>query len=158
MQNAFIELFNGRLRDECLNEALFSSLRDARTELAKWTEDYNKHRPHSALDNITPAEFALKKRLHETTFKTRDSPLNRREVGSHVRTPILLRNLDTLFLKMILCLFLSLKACCLSLLQRPILIGDLLMRKLLAHRETLTTCQRDISLLLWLLISVGPEN
>lgn len=49
MQNAFVESFNGRLRDECLNETLFSSLRYARTVLAVWKLDYNTVRPHSAL-------------------------------------------------------------------------------------------------------------
>ena len=59
-QNAFIESFNGRLRDECLNETLFSSLNDAREELAKWREDYNYHRPHSSIGNLTPSEFVEK--------------------------------------------------------------------------------------------------
>lgn len=59
-QNAFIESFNGRLRDECLNEIAFSTLSEARSELAIWKEDYNRQRPHSALGNITPAEFASK--------------------------------------------------------------------------------------------------
>ena len=59
-QNAFIESFNGRLRDECLNETLFSSLRDARYELSRWREDYNQVRPHSALGNLSPAEFVKK--------------------------------------------------------------------------------------------------
>lgn len=60
MQNAFIESFNGRLRDECLNENLFSSLDEAREVLRNWKEDYNQIRPHSALGNIAPAEFAKK--------------------------------------------------------------------------------------------------
>lgn len=59
-QNAFIESFNGRLRDECLNERLFSTLADARTAISRWKEDYNHHRPHSALGNLTPAEYANK--------------------------------------------------------------------------------------------------
>ena len=63
MQNGFIESFNGRFRDEFLNEVLFSTLTDARTLIAKWMEDYNRHRPHSALGNIPPAEFAMKMRL-----------------------------------------------------------------------------------------------
>ena len=46
-QNAFIESFNGKLRDECLNETLFSSLADAKHELTKWKEDYNNWRPYS---------------------------------------------------------------------------------------------------------------
>ena len=57
-QNAFIESFNGKLRDECLNETLFSSLADAREELKKWQEDYNTQRPHSSIGNLTPSEFA----------------------------------------------------------------------------------------------------
>lgn len=62
-QNAFIESFNGRLRDECLNETLFSSLNDAREELIKWREDYNHYRPHSSIGNLTPSEFVEKIRM-----------------------------------------------------------------------------------------------
>jgi putative transposase len=57
-QNAFIESFNGRLRDELLNEALFASLTHAREALAIWKDDYNTVRPHSALGNLTPATYA----------------------------------------------------------------------------------------------------
>lgn len=56
-QNAFIESFNARLRDECLNETLFSTLGEARAVLARWRRDYNQVRPHSALSNQTPEEF-----------------------------------------------------------------------------------------------------
>tara|TARA_B100001939_G_C16876116_1_gene588742 strand:+ start:325 stop:1221 length:897 start_codon:yes stop_codon:yes gene_type:complete len=56
MQNGFVESFNGRLRDECLNETLFSSLRHARIVLAAWRHDYNHVRPHSALDGKSPIE------------------------------------------------------------------------------------------------------
>lgn len=59
-QNAFVESFNGKLRDECLNETLFSSLREARDVLEEWRTDYNRRRPHSALGNLTPSEFAEK--------------------------------------------------------------------------------------------------
>ena len=59
-QNAFIESFNGRLRDECLNETLFSSLHDARYELNRWREDYNQVGPQFALGNLSPAEFVKK--------------------------------------------------------------------------------------------------
>ncbi len=62
-QNAFIESFNGKLRDECLNENLFSSLDDAKSVLKDWKEDYNHHRPHSSLENLTPQEFAQKMRM-----------------------------------------------------------------------------------------------
>jgi putative transposase len=51
-QNAFIESFNGRLRDELLNETLFSSLAHAREALAEWRLDYNTIRPHSSLGNL----------------------------------------------------------------------------------------------------------
>ena len=55
-QNAFIESFNGSLRDELLNEEMFDSLDDARRKLALWRYDYNNVRPHSSLENQTPAE------------------------------------------------------------------------------------------------------
>ena len=55
-QNAFIESFNGSLRDEILNEEMFDSLDDARRKLALWRYDYNNVRPHSSLGNQTPAE------------------------------------------------------------------------------------------------------
>jgi len=62
-QNGFIESFNGKLRDECLNENLFSSLSYARETLELWQHDYNYQRPHSALGNLTPMEFAEKKTM-----------------------------------------------------------------------------------------------
>jgi putative transposase len=57
-QNAFVESFNGRLRDELLNETLFTSLAHARTALAAWQADYNTVRPHSAIGNLPPAIYA----------------------------------------------------------------------------------------------------
>lgn len=59
VQNAFSESFNGRLRDECLNESWFVSLRDARETIEAWRLDYNNVRPHSGLADATPAAFAL---------------------------------------------------------------------------------------------------
>ena len=64
-QNAFIESFNGCLRDEFLNETNFTTLREDRAGLVAWKEDYNQERPHSALGNIPPAEFAEKIRIEE---------------------------------------------------------------------------------------------
>ena len=58
MQNGFVESFNGRLRDECRNETLFTSLAHARFVLAAWRHDYNTVRPHSKLGGKTPAEIA----------------------------------------------------------------------------------------------------
>ena len=57
-QNAFIESFNGRLRDEFLNETLFISLAHARAALAAWKHDYNTVRPHSSIGNLAPAHYA----------------------------------------------------------------------------------------------------
>jgi putative transposase len=57
-QNAFIESFNGRLRDECLNETLFSTLHEARWIIEAWRVDYNSERPHTSLNGLTPNEFA----------------------------------------------------------------------------------------------------
>ncbi|MET4233274.1 transposase InsO family protein [Bradyrhizobium sp. LA6.10] len=54
MQNAFIESFNGRLRDELLNETLFTSLAQARVAFGCWRADYNEVRPHSAIGNKAP--------------------------------------------------------------------------------------------------------
>jgi putative transposase len=60
VQNAYIESFNGRLRDECLNANWFTSLNDARRKVETWRLDYNQQRPHSSLDYLSPAEFARK--------------------------------------------------------------------------------------------------
>jgi putative transposase len=56
-QNGFVESFNGRLRDECLNEHLFPSLAAARRIIEAWRTDYNTVRPHSSLGGMAPAEF-----------------------------------------------------------------------------------------------------
>ena len=58
MQNGFGESFNGRMRDEPLNETPFLSLAHARVEIAAWVQDYNRERPRSALGYTTPAAFA----------------------------------------------------------------------------------------------------
>lgn len=58
VENAFVESFNGKFRDECLNEHWFLDLSDARTKIEAWRRDYNGARPHSSLDNITPNEYS----------------------------------------------------------------------------------------------------
>jgi putative transposase len=58
VENAYVESFNGKFRDECLNEHWFTSLPHARDVIAGWRQDYNEVRPHSSLGNATPAEFA----------------------------------------------------------------------------------------------------
>ena len=57
--NALVESFNGRLRDECLNANWFLSLGDARSKIEVWRRQYNESRPHTALGWLTPQEFAL---------------------------------------------------------------------------------------------------
>jgi len=58
MQNGVIESFNGRMRDELLNETLFFDLDDARAKIANWVADYNIRRPHSSLKYLIPAAYA----------------------------------------------------------------------------------------------------
>ena len=80
MQNAFIESFNGRLRDELLNETLFPSLSYARIALEEWRADYNGKRPHSRLGWLTPTEYA-------TTFTPRRD-LALRSIASSTPAPV----------------------------------------------------------------------
>ena len=62
VENAFIESFNGRLRDECMNVHQFTSIEDAKAKIEAWRRDYNEHRPHSALGHLTPNEYADQRR------------------------------------------------------------------------------------------------
>ena len=57
-QNAYVESFNGRLRDECLNEHWFTSLAHARVEIERWRREYNEERPKKSLGGLTPALYA----------------------------------------------------------------------------------------------------
>ena len=66
-ENAFIESFNGRQRDECVNENLFSTLSEARDVIEEWRQNYNQTRPHSALDWLTPNEFVQPLSGHDRT-------------------------------------------------------------------------------------------
>ena len=62
VENAYIESFNGRLRDECLNEHWFMTMAHARRVIESWRIEYNTERPHSSLGNLTPEEFAAESR------------------------------------------------------------------------------------------------
>jgi len=62
VQNAYVESFNGKFRDECLNEPWFANLAPARAVIGAWRRDYNEQRPHMSLDYETPAEFAARYR------------------------------------------------------------------------------------------------
>lgn len=66
--NAYIESFNGRLRQECLNEHWFLSLDDAREKVESWRRDYNEERPHSSLGNATPLEFAAQAEVQKAAL------------------------------------------------------------------------------------------
>ena len=70
-QNAYIESFNGRLRDECLNEHWFPSLLHARTEIETWRREYNEERPKKALGGMTPSAYA-----EQLAMKAVTSPLD----------------------------------------------------------------------------------
>jgi putative transposase len=66
-ENGHIESFNGRLRDEFLNVTQFLSIDDAKAKIDAWRIDYNAHRPHSSLGNLTPSEFAAKRQGNRTS-------------------------------------------------------------------------------------------
>lgn len=70
MDNGHIESFNGRLRDECLNQNTFLSLADARNTVERWRQDYNRQRPHSSLNWMTPEEFRKKNQHCNPTENT----------------------------------------------------------------------------------------
>ena len=70
MQNGFVASFNGRLRDECLNEHLFASYRQAQTIIEDWRIDYNQNRPHTGLNGLTPNEFAKRSSLDQNLNRT----------------------------------------------------------------------------------------
>jgi len=72
MQNGYIESFNGRFRDECLNEHWFETLHQARSTIATWRQDYNEVRPHSSIGRMPPARFA---------------ELHRQRAGDEVQSP-----------------------------------------------------------------------
>ncbi len=65
MQNGYLERFNGKFRDECLNQHWFTNLADARDTIAAWRDDDHTVRPHSALGNLTPIAFAHRLRQPE---------------------------------------------------------------------------------------------
>lgn len=66
IENAFIESFNGRLRDECLNVHQFTSIADAQTKIEAWRLDYNQRRPHGSLGHLTPIEFIAQRQAMTT--------------------------------------------------------------------------------------------
>src|SRR5206468_10740743 len=86
VDNAFIESFNGKFRDECLNEHWFLDLEDARTKIETWRNDYNEVRPHSALGNRTPTEYAARAGLAQLAGRIRGAGHVHRSVRSTLLT------------------------------------------------------------------------
>jgi putative transposase len=95
-ENGYIESFNGRLRDECLNVESFRTMAEVRGKLAAWREDYNQHRPHSSLGDLTPLAFAHGQRARPSPSPARGRPLGRCVTGQSAldaaaQRPVLLR-------------------------------------------------------------------
>ena len=86
IQNAFIESFNSRLREEGLNQHVFTSLDDARTKIEQWRIEYNRERPHSSLDYLTPEEFAAKNQGSSAIARTA-WPADQELAGAVQRAP-----------------------------------------------------------------------
>ena len=78
MQNGFVESFNGRMRDELLNETMFRDMAHARSVIRAWATDYNEERPHSALGYQTPKAFA------QDLFTATDSRAAPHESSAHL--------------------------------------------------------------------------
>ena len=74
MQNGFCESFNGRMRDELLNESLFLGLDHALTKITNWVDDYNQRRPHSALGYLTPVAYAANLRNPDQLRRSHVAP------------------------------------------------------------------------------------
>jgi putative transposase len=74
VENGFIESFNGKLRDECLNTEIFFTLEDARQKLERWRRDYNEQRPHSALGGLPPMEH-LRRIVEKTNRQNGTAPM-----------------------------------------------------------------------------------
>ena len=70
IENAFVESFNGKFRDECLSVNWFASLTDAQQQIDAWRQDFNELRPHRGLRSLTPAEFARRHQQQHTTHPT----------------------------------------------------------------------------------------
>jgi putative transposase len=96
VQNAFVESFNSRLRDECLNEHVFLTLAEARQTIEAWRQDFNQRRPHSSLGYLAPEEFAArtKQQWSETGARTA-WPANRMLAGAVQGAPISVEEPDS---------------------------------------------------------------
>jgi transposase InsO family protein len=88
MQNGFVESFNGRMRDELLNETMFRNLAHARVVITAWADDYNTERPHSALDYQTPVAYARTLTTAIASPAARDESTARRAIAQPAPTGV----------------------------------------------------------------------
>jgi putative transposase len=96
VQNAFIESFNSRLRDECLNEHVFLTLAEARRIIDLWRQDFNRNRPHSSLNYLAPEEFAARNRQQRSETGARTAwPANQKLAGAVQCAPVSVEELDS---------------------------------------------------------------
>jgi putative transposase len=96
VQNAFIESFNSRLRDECLNEHVFLTLAEARQIIELWRQDFNRNRPHSSLNYLAPEEFAARNRPQRSEPAARTAwPANPMLAGAVQCAPVSVEELDS---------------------------------------------------------------
>lgn len=89
MQNGFVESFNGRMRDELLNETMFRNLVHARVVIAAWAHDYNTEHPHSALDYQTPSDFARTMKPAMARPAARDESSARRAIAQTTKISVI---------------------------------------------------------------------
>ena len=98
VENSYIESFNGRLRDECLNVEVFFTLADVPDKLERWRQDYNQVRPHSALGDRTPEEFARLSRQQWSEDSARTAgPANQLLAGAVQRVDSSIKKSKQLF-------------------------------------------------------------
>jgi len=96
VQNAFIESFNSRLRDECLNEHVFLTLAEARQIIEVWRQDFNRNRPHSSLKYLVPEEFAARHRQQRSETAARTAwPPNQMLAGAVQCAPVSVEEPDS---------------------------------------------------------------
>jgi Integrase core domain len=95
-RHAFIESFNSRLRDECLNEHVFLSLAEARQIIETWRQDFNHHRPHSSLGYLAPEQFAARNRQQRREAAARTAwPANEMLAGAVQGAPASVEELNS---------------------------------------------------------------
>ena len=86
IENCFVESFNGRFRDECLNVHWFVGLEDARLRIEDWRLDYNLVRPHSALRDLAPSVFARETGLRSTASTSAPPPARPEQIGASLNS------------------------------------------------------------------------